>query len=55
MCARLPPVLADAERMQRVVTNLVYNAIKFTPPGGSVRVSNISSRVSSQGGVNLGR
>lgn len=35
----LPPVLADVERAQKVVTNLVHNAIKFTPPGGSVVVS----------------
>jgi len=35
----LPPVLADAERVQRVVSNLVHNAIKFTPAGGRVRVS----------------
>jgi two-component system phosphate regulon sensor histidine kinase PhoR len=35
----LPPILADTERVQQVMTNLVHNAIKFTPPGGQVEVS----------------
>jgi len=35
----LPHVLADAERMHRVVSNLLHNAIKFTDAGGSVRVA----------------
>ncbi|GBD12481.1 Alkaline phosphatase synthesis sensor protein PhoR [bacterium HR24] len=34
----LPSVLGDAERLERAVVNLLDNAIKFTPPGGSVTV-----------------
>src|SRR5690606_36599367 len=34
-----PPVLVDAERIAQVITNLVHNAIKFTPPSGIIRVS----------------
>ena len=39
---RLPSdmrVLADQERIQQVVTNLVHNAIKFTPPGGEITIT----------------
>jgi two-component system phosphate regulon sensor histidine kinase PhoR len=34
----LAPVLADRTRVEHVLLALVHNAIKFTPPGGSVRV-----------------
>jgi signal transduction histidine kinase len=34
--AELPPVRADADRVQRVVLNLLDNALTFTPGGGRV-------------------
>ena len=35
----LPPVTADAPRIEQVITNLISNALKATRPGGSVIVA----------------
>ncbi|MGE7776567.1 sensor histidine kinase [Chitinophaga sp. NPDC101104] len=34
----LPHILADIAQMERVIQNLMDNALKFTHPGGSIRI-----------------
>jgi PAS domain S-box-containing protein len=36
--AEVPPVYADGRKLMQILYNLVANALKFTPPGGEVRV-----------------
>jgi two-component system, OmpR family, sensor histidine kinase KdpD len=35
----LPPVLADRAQLERVLANLVANAVRFSPPGATVRIT----------------
>jgi two-component system cell cycle sensor histidine kinase PleC len=44
----LPAVKGDPTKLQRIFTNLISNAVRFTPPGGSVR---LTARAAEDGGA----
>jgi two-component system sensor histidine kinase KdpD len=35
----LPPISVDAVQVQQVLVNLLENAVKFSPPGSSIRIA----------------
>ena len=44
----LPPVWGDEERLRQVFTNLVSNAIKYSPNGGAIRIGGWLEQTESQ-------
>ncbi len=44
-----PPVLADSELLKKALDNVVVNAIKFTPDGGSIFISAHTAPADGQG------
>jgi two-component system, OmpR family, sensor histidine kinase KdpD len=39
LAPNLPPISVDAVQIQQVLANLLENAVKFSPPGSSIRVA----------------
>jgi signal transduction histidine kinase len=39
IAADIPPALADRRRLEQSLTNLIFNAVRYTPPGGLVVVA----------------
>ena len=46
----MPALYADSQRIKQVLMNITSNAVKFTPPGGEIRVD---ADISADGGIRV--